>query len=270
MTGVQTCALPILQSGLAWSTARLGDLGRGLQALRDGLQELEQMGRGQTAMASTWINNLAILEIQAGQPLAALASMERAIALQGPVEVPVRRTNLARQQFMLGRTKEALDNGERGREASRISGDLFNVAMFDAAYAGCPAAVGRAACRQRREDSRRLLQQSMPPTSPMFARFESAIGQEALAHGDVKAAHVAFTKAIEIHDLSPRAAADRILAATMLARTQSVLGLHGLASQRAADTVLRARAMWAATAASGLPHSAWLGQALLEIGRAHV
>ena len=252
-----------MQLGLAWSTARLGDLGRGLQALRDGLRELEQMGRGQTAMASTWINNLAFLETQAGQPLVAPASMERAIAVQGRVEVPVRRTNLARQQFMLGRTKEALDNGERGRGASRISGDLFNVAMFDAAYAGCPAAVGRTACRQRREDSRRLLQQSMPPTSPMFARFKLAIGQEALAHGEVKAAHLAFTKSIEIFDASQRAAADRILAATMLSRTEAALGLHESALKRTADTVLRATSMSTAVAANGLPHSAWLGQALL-------
>ena len=130
-----------------------------------------------------------------------------AIALQGPVEVPVRRTNLARQQFLLGRTKKALDNGELGREASRTSGDLFNVAMFDAAYAGCPVAVGRAACRQRREDSRRLLLQSMPPSNPMFARFELAIGQEALAHGEVEAAHSAFTRSLQatMGELAPTA-----------------------------------------------------------------
>ena len=252
-----------LRFGRDFSTARLGELGAGLQALREGLQELENMGRGHTAMASTWINNLAILEVSAGQPLAALASMERAVALQGPVEVPVRRTNLARQQFALGLTQEALANGERGREASRVSGDLFNVAMFDAAYTGCPIEVGRTACRQRREASRRLLQQSMPPTSPMFARFELATGQEALAHGEVKAAHRAFTNAIEIFDAGQRPAADRILAANLLARTEAALGLHESALKRAADTVLRATAMADAVAASGLPHSAWLGQALL-------
>jgi hypothetical protein len=90
-----------------------------------------------------------------------------------------------------------------------------------------------------------------------------AIGQEALAHGEVKAAHRAFTQSVEIFDASPRGAADRILAATMLARTEAALGLHESALKRAADTVLRTTSMAAAVAASGLSHSAWLGQALL-------
>ena len=97
----------------------------------------------------------------------------------------------------------------------------------------------------------------------MFARFELAIGQQALAHGEVREAHLAFTKAIELFDASQRPAADRILAATMLARTEAALGLHESALKRTADTVLRATSMWTATAASGLPYSAWLGQALL-------
>ena len=84
-----------LRLGVAWNAARMGDLGAGIQTLRAGLLELEQMGRGHTGMASSWLNNLAVLEVQAGQPLAAVASMERVLALQGPDEVAVARSNLA-------------------------------------------------------------------------------------------------------------------------------------------------------------------------------
>jgi tetratricopeptide (TPR) repeat protein len=252
-----------LRLGLAWNKARMGELGAGIQALRTGLLEIEQMGRGHTAMASTWINNLAILEAQAGQLLAAVASFERALALQGPDEVAAGRTNLAQHQFMVGLTKQAVDNGERGRNAALTSGDLRAVAFFDAAYAGCPKSVGRAVCRQRREDSRLVLQGFMQPTNPVFARLELATGQEALAHGEVEAANRAFAKAVAIFDASLRFQPPRTLAAALLARTESTLGHHASAVSHVDEAVSRARSLWSASSASGLAHSAWMGQALI-------
>ena len=252
-----------LRLGLAWNKARMGELGAGIPALRAGLLEHEEMGRGHTGAVASWTNNLAILEAQAGQPLAAVASLERVLALEGPDSGPVARANLAQHQFMVGRTKEAVDNGARAREGSRASGDLFGVAMFDAAYVGCPAAVGRAACRQRREVSGRHLQGVMQPSNPMFARLELATGQEALAHGEVEVANRAFAKSVAIFDGSPRFQPTRTLAAALLARTESTLGRHASALERVDEAVLRARTLWSAAAASGLTHSAWLGQALL-------
>ena len=254
-----------LRLGLAWNKARMGmgELGGGIQTLRAGLQELEQMGRGQTGMTSTWLNNLAILEAQAGQPLAAVASFERVLALQGPDEVGKGRTNLAQHQFSVGRVKEAVENGERARAAARVSGDQFGMAGFDAAYTGCPAAIGRAACRQRREDARRTLLGLMLPSNTMFARLELGVGEEALAHGEVEAANRALAKSVAIFDASPRFQPFRTLAAALLARTESALGRHAAALERVDEAVLRARAMWSAGAANGLTYSAWLGQALL-------
>jgi serine/threonine protein kinase len=252
-----------LRLGLAWNTARMGELGAGIQTLRAGLLEYEQMGRGHTGAVASWINNLAILEAQAGQPLAAVASFERVLAMQGSEAVPQGRTNLAQYQFMVGRTKEAVDRGERSRDAARASGDLFGVAMFDAAYVGCPAAVGRANCRQRREASRRVLEGLMPPSNTMFARLELATGEEALAHGEVEAANRSFARSVAIFDASPRFQPTRTLAAALLARTDSSLGRHAAAIERVDEAVSRARSLWTAAAASGLPHSAWLGQALI-------
>ena len=252
-----------LRLGAAWNAARMGDLGTGIQTLRAGLLELEQMGRGHTGMASSWLNNLAILEVQAGQPLAAVASMERVLALQGPDEVAVARSNLAQHQFIVGRTKEAVENNERFRSMARASGEVRAVAIADAAYVACPAAVGRTACRRRLEDSRRVLQGFMLPSNTMFARLELATGQEALAHGEVEAAHRAFVKSVAIFDASPRFQPTRTLAAALLARTESALGRHPAALERVDDAVQRARALWLAGAAAGLPHSAWLGQALI-------
>jgi eukaryotic-like serine/threonine-protein kinase len=252
-----------LRLGLAWNTARMGELGAGIQTLRAGLLELEQMGRGHTGGVVSWTNNLAILEAQAGQPLAAVASLERVLVLEGPDERPMSRINLAQHQFMVGRTKAAVDNGERGRDAARASGDLFGVAMFDAAYVGCPEAVGRAACRQRREDSRRQLQAVMQPSNTMFARLDMAVGQDALAHSEVEAANRAFASSLAIFDASPRFQPTRTLAAALLARTESKLGRHASALELVDSAVMRARTLWSAGAASGLAHSAWLGQALL-------
>jgi tetratricopeptide (TPR) repeat protein len=128
---------------------------------------------------------------------------------------------------------------------------------------GCPAAVGRVHCRQRREASRRVLEGLMPPSNTMFARLELATGEEALAHGEVEAANRAFAKAVAIFNASPRFQPARTLAAALLGRTESTLGRHASAIERVDEAVSRARSLWTAAAASGLPHSAWLGQALI-------
>jgi hypothetical protein len=108
-----------------------------------------------------------------------------------------------------------------------------------------------------------VLEGLMPPSNTMFARLELATGQEALAHGEVEAAHRAFAKSVAIFDASPRFQPTRTLAAALLARTESALGRHAAAIERVDEAVSRARSLWSAGAASGLPHSAWLGQALI-------
>ncbi len=97
----------------------------------------------------------------------------------------------------------------------------------------------------------------------MFARLELATGEEALAHGEVEAANRSFAKSVAIFDGSPRFQPTRTLAAALLARTESTLGRHASAIEGVDETVSRARSLWTAAAASGLPHSAWLGQALI-------
>ena len=252
-----------LRLGVAWNAARMGELGAGIQTLRAGLQESQAMGRGDTGEAMAWTNNLANLEYQAGQTLAAVASFERLLALQGNDAVPMVRANLAQYLFKVGRKKEAVDMAERARAASRADGDLFAVASLDTAYIGCPAALGRAVCQQRREASRLHLQGVMQPSNTMFAVLELATGQEALAHREVEVAHRAFAKSVEIFDASPRFQPTRTLAAALLARTESALGRPAPALARAEEAVSRARSLWLAAKASGLAHSAWLGQALL-------
>jgi tetratricopeptide (TPR) repeat protein len=97
----------------------------------------------------------------------------------------------------------------------------------------------------------------------VFARLELATGEEALAHGETEVAHRAFAKSVAIFDASPRFQPIRTEAGALLARTESALGRHGLAIEHVDEAVSRARSLWSAAAVSGLPHSAWLGQALL-------
>ena len=96
-----------------------------------------------------------------------------------------------------------------------------------------------------------------------------AVGQEALAHGEVEAAHRAFAKSVEIFDASPRFQPTRTLAAALLARTESALGHTAPALERADEAVSRARSLWQAGRASGLTHSAWMGQALIAQAVVH-
>ena len=103
----------------------------------------------------------------------------------------------------------------------------------------------------------------MQPSNPMFARLELATGQEALAHGEAEAANRAFAKSVAIFDASTRFQPTRTLAGALLARTESALGRDAPAIERVDEAVNRARSLWSAAKASGLPHSSWLGQALL-------
>jgi len=107
------------------------------------------------------------------------------------------------------------------------------------------------------------MQGVMQSSNTMFAQFEMATGQEALAHGEVEAAYRAFAKSVAIFDASPRFQPTRTMAAALLARTESTLGRQAAALQRVEEAVIRARSMSSAGSASGLAHSAWLGQALL-------
>jgi len=88
-------------------------------------------------------------------------------------------------------------------------------------------------------------------------------GQEALAHGEVEAANRAFAKTVAIFDASPRFQPTRTLAAALLTRTELALSRPAPALALAEEAVSRARSLWLAAKASGLAHSAWLGQALL-------
>ena len=251
-----------MRMSVAWNSARMGELGTGLVAIRAGLQELEQMGRGHSNAVAIWVNNLAILEDQAGQALAAVATAERAVALQGRDPIPQALLQLGQYQFKVGRTEEALANRERGRKESLATGDLFSVATSDTAYIGCPPAVGRAACRQRRETSRRHLQTLMQPGNTMFAHLEMTVGREALAHGELEVARRAFAKSLDIFDASPRFQPARTQAAALMARTEARLGNHTAAALRADEAVNRARTLLLALQGSGLAHTSWLGQAL--------
>jgi len=88
-------------------------------------------------------------------------------------------------------------------------------------------------------------------------------GQEALAHGEVEAANRVFAKTVAIFDASPRFQPTRTLAAALLTRTELALSRQAPALALAEEAVSRARSLWLAAKASGLAHSAWLGQALL-------
>ena len=251
-----------LRMGVAWNSARMGELGTGLVAVRAGLQELDEMGRGQSNAVAIWVNNLAILEDQAGQALAAVATAERAVASQGRDPIPQGLMQLGQYQFKVGRTEEAWANTERGRQQSLAAGDLFSVATFDTAYVACPPAVGRAACRQRRESARRHLQSLMQPGNTMFAHLEMTVGREALAHGELEVARRALAKSLDIFDASPRFQPARTLAAALMARTEAMLGNHTAAALRADEAVNRTRTLLLALQGSGLAHTSWLGQAL--------
>jgi hypothetical protein len=125
---------------LAWNAARMGDLGpasrparraAGVRAdgawphRRSGQQLAQQPGHPRSP----------------GRAAAGGRGFVRARAGDaGPEAVPSSRSNLAQHQFMVGRTKEAVENNERSREHGPRQRRPACVAIADAAYVGCPAA----------------------------------------------------------------------------------------------------------------------------------
>src|SRR5678816_3884531 len=75
-----------MRVGLAGALAKSGDLAAGIGELKAVIGEVNALGRGKTVGAATFHNNLAVLLWRSGDPLGALAAVERALAIPGDSE----------------------------------------------------------------------------------------------------------------------------------------------------------------------------------------
>jgi serine/threonine-protein kinase len=249
-----------MRVGLAGALAKSGDLAAGIGELKAVIGEVNALGRGKTVGAATFHNNLAVLLWRSGDPLGALAAVERALAIPGDSETINPGTlwmHRARHLLAVGREQEAIEVYERARTLSAQQGDVRGLAYGTVGFEHCP--TGEAArCDQRLAEARSILAGFLPPGHVTFANLDTTVGTLALARGDLTVARAAFLDALEVFDKAPVLQPMRTRAAALLARTELALGRPDAAAARAAEAVAQAR-----TLAKGFEHSEWLGSALL-------
>ena len=254
-----------MQQGLASALAQSGDLVGGMAALKSAVSVLDRLGRGRTDLAGTLYNNLGVLQWRAGDPLGALASAETVDAINGgeagqAAAVPIQALNRAALLVEVGRTSEGLALYEHWRGLARQRGDMRGLAQGTANFAHCPSGQW-ASCKQRLTEARQVLVGMLPPGSAIFGTLDTTLGRMALAHGEASTAQAYLQSALAIWDAMPIPPPQRSRSAAWMARTQLALGQPALARQHAESAVAQARRM-----VQGLPHSEWLGQALLALG----
>jgi tetratricopeptide (TPR) repeat protein len=183
--GQRTMALS-MRMNLAGALAKSGDLPGAIANLKQGIDDLTAMGRGQTVGAVTFQNNLGVLRVRAGDPLGALEAFEKAVKIQGDTEVGASLSmNVAQQLVAVGRQQEAVALHERTRILAVQRGDFRIQAYGTVDFNYCPPQQA-SRCDQRLTEARRVLAGFLPSQHPVFGALETTVAQRALARGDVQ------------------------------------------------------------------------------------
>ena len=230
--------------------------------------QLNALGRGETEMAGTLLNNWALALNSLGQPLEAERLFRRAVgiaSLDGSDAgvSPMLLTNLARSLSELNRLDEALHYLDRADEKATRAGDENVVTQALMVRAGAYLRRGdfaRAADAIARVEARwkRLL----PPGHVGFGNLAIVKAAIALGRGDRRAAVALADESIAIAEAS----SEREYLPLLLTRRSDVLRATGNREQARADAA-RAVALFVADTDPSAPSSS-LGRAYLALGRA--
>jgi eukaryotic-like serine/threonine-protein kinase len=250
-----------VRMNLAGALANSGELAEGISQLKQAIEEMNALGRGQEVAGATFLNNLGVLLDRAGDTLGALDAYEKAVKIEGATPVSARLPmHVAKQLLAVGRPQEATDLFERARTLAAQRGDVLGLALGTVEFNYCPA--GQAArCDQRLAEARLALDGLLPPQHPTFGALETTVAELAVARDDLQPAHAALQRALAIFDNAPGLQPVRTRAAAMQARIELDLGHADAAATHAAEAVSQAR-----TLAKGFEHSRWLGSALVAQG----
>jgi serine/threonine protein kinase len=251
------------RTALAEAASMLGNHAEAVQEYDRAIEELAQMGRGETAFAVGLLNEQGIALAKSGQWLRAAAVYERGLAIArrvaGGGEVsPMTEINFAKLLAEFGREREALSLFDSAVTAASNRGDTNAILMVDLLSAPALCQLGQLdECEARLKRSGEGIHRKYPPGHATFGTHETELAQLAIARGKFEEArqhlHDALIIFKGVHDRNP----NELRAMALLTEVDLSLGDTLTASADAAVVVERARA-----ALSGFPGSVWMGRAL--------
>ena len=243
---------------------RLGQPAKAIAAYEASLAELAAMGRDKTARTGIRYANFSRMLYVSGQALrsADMASRGLAIAkdIGGETELlAILEGNRARALVELGRFAEAQVLTEHALASALQRNDVRWAGTF--ALYGAPAFCSDGKlerCAALLEIAREKLRAALPAGHSTFASIELLASQLLLARGKVVEARDAAARAVGLFEAAPDKSALQAQALVALARLD-VRTDDAAAGTRHADQAVT----HATRSLAGLPHSEWLGQALL-------
>ncbi len=256
----------LVRTSVADAQAALGRPAVAVGEYRRALAELDELGRGDTALAATLHTHLGSMLSRCGQTADALEAYGRAGRLAtGRGEAgsdPTSEGNYARLLVEVGRYREAMPLFEHARAEAAASGNGLLAAII--ALQGAPAWCATselARCAELLEAARAGFEGALPPRHSRHGTLKIARAQLALARADVPRARAELREAAALFEAASDQNPMGIRARTMLARTEQALGELDAAEADAARALSEARA-----AQAGFAHTEWLGSALVARG----
>jgi tetratricopeptide (TPR) repeat protein len=255
-----------LRSTVAMAYGLNGEPLRAIELYEQVLAELDRLGRSQTAFALNVASGLAAMLQRVGQPLRALAVIERARGSEGVFQILTRwavDVQQARALVEVGRVQEALPLYDAALETMARAGDpkRLGITQLAAARAWCEAARPQR-CAQLLADARKTLPPTLSPGDGRFGALELAAAQLDLAQRAPGHAREHLLRAIVLFDAARPSQPQRITALTELSRLELQAGDVAGAAGHAALALAQAREL-----SHGFAHSGWVGVALLAQAR---
>jgi len=227
------------------------------------VQQFVLAGRGDSTALSAILNEFAIALAKAGQWQKAADQYRRAISITD--DVPGRalpaayESNYGKLLIDLGAPDEARDHIERSlriavelKERRGIGYGHIYLGQVDCALGRLPE------CATELGEGREILQSIYPPGHEIFGTLDVLDAQLLIARGELRRAEVRLDDALALFARHKNHSSYENVALDLVATVAAELG-NSDATQRAELAVQRARKEM-----RGLPHSAWLGQALVS------
>lgn len=248
----------------AEALGRLGQTAQALAGYEKSLAEMESLGRQQSSQAVVRYANFSRMLYVAGQSLRAAEVAARGLEVsrgaEGVNELDaILKGNRARALVELGRFDEAKALTEQALASALERNDVRWSGTF-ALYGGpawC-ATVDAARCARMLAIARDKLTAVLPKGHPTLGAVEVFAARLSLARQQTGAAREQLQRALALFDAAKEKPPQRIEALALLARLELQAGDAAAASRDATQAV-----SWGRDAATGLPASEWLGQALV-------
>jgi serine/threonine protein kinase len=261
--GQLTLALNI-RTEMASANAFLGNGAAAVREYERAIDDLTQMGRGQTDFAVTLLNSLGVILSKSGQWLRAAQVYEHGLAISrsvsGGAEIsPMTVVNYAKLLVDLGRGPEALPQFDAAMVAAKHRGDVNGVQMVDLLSAPAYCEIGNLdECGVRLIRSGDLLRKQLPPGHSTLGTLETEEAQLAIARGDFRTAKSHLRQALQIFASAGERNPNELRALALQTEVDLSLGDVAAAAEHSDLAVAKSRA-----ALGGFSSSAWLGRALL-------